>query len=546
MASLLPVLSRLWTPPADRRLASALALEPPAVAAPLPPSVPLVLSNDGAASRRRGTIDEQRLGIRTPWVPVGLRWGFEDMEPIWQNAEIGNLDPLARVIEAFRSEGVTAGLMDQRCGFVRKPIAFQGDEWGCNILRGGPGRRGLFRTMFPTSTLLDLMFTGIMADVAVAEFVDDPITRIPVLHYRDLHRLRYDWGERAWKYRGSQAEYLVEPGNGRWILFCPKSTHRPWRSGAWLPLMLAFVVMITSTYDAARFQAKNADPLKTITVPDGAPPEEVDRYEDFVQNWWERAPGIVLRWGATADLVETNGVGHHIFGTQREWAKQQILFTLTGSMGTAGEAQGIFNDATVAQDMLEGVIQDAADALAECLSVQGIGPVFERYGYVRHREEAPTCAWDCRSPARKLAEANAAGAVADNVAKLNAAVAADGKRVNAVAFIAQCGLAVPWMSIAEDENSAVALEFAPTDLASFVTVREARASEGLPPLDDARDDMMVTGLAAVAPGTIFEKRPTRAILPPAEEDDDTGIPMLPPASTVDDVSTLTSPAGSME
>ena len=370
------------------------------------------------------------------------------------------MDPLARMIEAMRSEGVIAGLMGVRCGFIRKPISFQGDPWLCSLLRGeaprfdpvtkrmlSPGRKGLFRRMFPTAALLDFAFSMILANVAVAEFVDDPKTGLPVLHTRDLHRLRYDWGERAWKYRGQQNEYLIEPGNGRWVLGCLRSTHRPWRSGDWLPLMLAFVVMITSTYDAARFQAKNADPLKYIEVPDEVPPDEVDRYEEFVNLWWERAPGIVLRYGAKAGLVETNGVGHHIYGVQREWAKQQINFTLRGSMGTAGESEGIFNDGATSLDVADQLIQDTADALAECLSEQGIGPCFERFGFVRHRDDAPTCAWDTRSPARRLAEAKAAGEVCDVIAKLDIIGKPRERRVDVDAFFAQCGMAIPWQVI---------------------------------------------------------------------------------------------------
>ena len=394
-------------------------------------------------------------------MPVGLHWTFADMEPVWQAAEIGNLDPVARVVEAMRSEGILAGSMKVRCAFIRKPITFQGDPWLCDMLRGEaptfdkagrmvrPGRKGLFRRMHPTAALLDLTYTAILGGQACAEYVDDPLTGLPVLHARDLHRLRFDWGERCWKYRGEKGEYLVTPGDGRWIFFCPDATHRPWRSGSWLPLMLAFIVMISTTYDAARFQGKSADPLKAIEVPDEVPPEEVDRLEDFVQNWWERAPGIVLRYGAKASLVETNGIGHQIYTHQREWAASQILFTLRGSVGTSGESEGIFGDGEVALDIAESLIQDTADALAECLSEQGLGPWAVRYGYVRNRDDAPTMAWDARSPARRLAEANAAGVVADNVLKINAAVRADGQRVNAPAYLIQCGVTVPLVPLVE-------------------------------------------------------------------------------------------------
>lgn len=497
---------RVWMPPADRRLASALAAEalPPA-AQGMPPMV--ALERADGASRRRILVDEQRHGIRTPWVPVGLQWRFEDLETAWQNAEIGNLDPIARMVEAMRHEGVTEGLVDVRCGLVRKPLTFQGDPGLCSLLRGEaptivkgrvvrPGKRGLFRKMFPIAALKDLARTGLLAGVAVAELVDDPVSGLPVMHTRDLHRVRYDWGERAWKYRGEKAEYLIEPGNGRWILFMPEATHRPWRAGRWLPLSLAFVVMLTTTYDAARFQARSADPLKYVEVPDGVPPDEVDRLEEFVQLWWERAPGIVLRYGAKAGIAESNsGTAYAIYKQQREWAAQQINFTLRGSMGTSGEGEGIFSDPTASLEVADELIQSTADALAECISEQGIGPWAVRYGYVRSADDAPTCAWDTRSPTRRLAEAKAAGEVADNVLKINAALERDGQRVNAPAYFVQCGLNIPTTPIVTE-------------------------------LEDADGNALWTGFAEVG----FE--PT--------------LPELPAAGGADPVVVQTTPAGALE
>ena len=490
MAWPLAVFRGLLMPPADRRLASALAASEPA-AQGLPPIVPLRPgSGDGSAQRRR-VVDEQRQGVRTPWVPVGLHWRFEDLEATWQAAEMGNLDPLARMVEAMRHEGVTEGLVDVRCNLVRKPTTFTGDPGLCDMLRGQPatvvngvvrpGKRGLFRRMYPIAALKDMARTGTLAGIAVAEMVDDPISGLPVMHTRDLHRLRYDWGERCWKYIGERGEYLVEPGNGRWILFMPEATHRPWRAGRWLPLSLAFVVMLTTTYDAARYQARSADPLKVIEVPNDVPPDEVDRLDDFLTNWWERSPGIVLRYGAKADIVEANGgTAYNIYKMQREWAAQQVNFTLRGSMGTSGEGEGIFNDPTASIEVADELIQSTADSLAECISEQGIGPWAERYGLVRHRDEAPTFAWDTRSPARKLAEAKAAGEVAANVLKMNAALQLDGRRVDAVAYFLTCGLTIPTVEIVSlDDGSDGATDAAAEALATKMTLAgEARCEHG--------------------------------------------------------------------
>lgn len=65
--------------------------------------------------------------------------------------------------------------------------------------------------------------------------------------------------------------------------------------------------------------------------------------------------------------------------------------------------------------------------------------------------------------------------------------------------------------LASQEQQAVPLPFAPTDLVSFVNVREARASLGLAPLGDERDAMTVSQLRAKA-----DADAAAAVAPPVE------------------------------
>lgn len=462
---------RLFLPPADRRLAAALAapasppptgprtLEP---AAPgMPPRVALERADLGMAARMRLWRDEQRQGIRTPWLPVGLHWRFEDMEMVWESAEIGTMLPLARMVEAMRSEAIISGLMGARSSFITKPVTWSGDPWLADWLRGKPAlyvngqmaereQPSRFLLMAPDAALFDLLWTGTLAGAAAAELVDDPVLGLPVAQTRDLHRVRYDWGTRQWKYLGETEEYVIEPGNGRWIFFMPYATHRPWRSGSWLPLALAFVVMMTATYDAGRFQATNADPLKHVSVDQNVPPEEVDKLLEFVQLWWERNPRIVLPYGAKAGIVESNGQGYQIYEKQRTWAKQQINFTLRGSTATSGDQEGIFNDPEEAYEVAEQLVQQSANALAKCLNEQLVAPTLRRFGLIQRRAEAPTLAWDTRSPTRKVKEAAAVGQVCDVVTKLDALGKPRGRMVDIDDFFQRAGLTVKWLEISSE------------------------------------------------------------------------------------------------
>jgi hypothetical protein len=445
-----------WLRGAQRRLGGAPRLAA-AGALPSGTSVRLVDANADEERGERLHIDEQRKGIRTPWVPVNLEWKFDDIDRTWEEAEIGLFTELAKMIEAMRLGGAHAGLMSTRTSMVRLPVNFTGDPFLCALLRGespkfdskgnliSSGKRGIFRKMFPTPALIDLLYTGILGGLAPAEFVDDPETKIPVLHTRDLHFLRYDWAERVYKFKGSRRDYVVKPGDGRWLMFMPESTHRPWRSGRWLPLALAFVVMLSSVYDRARYQAKHADPLKLITFKEGVGgvgDDDMQRLEDFVTYYWERAPGLVLKYGADAKLVETQGLGYQIYRDQFAWAERQILFALSGQTVTGDGKGGLSDGGDLFRDIKDDLIAATAEALGETISEQGLASWAYRVHSIP-RDVAPIAAWDTRSSARRLAEAEAAGKVAEAVEQIDAQLLKRGRRVNIDEYFQRQGLTVP-------------------------------------------------------------------------------------------------------
>lgn len=76
------------------------------------------------------------------------------------------------------------------------------------------------------------------------------------------------------------------------------------------------------------------------------------------------------------------------------------------------------------------------------------------------------------------------------------------------------------VALAASERTAVPLDIAPTDLAKTVRVREVRASRGLPPLGDERDDLLLAQLDPAALTAATRGTPTPAAPPPEDEPDD--------------------------
>jgi len=346
---------------------------------------------------------------------------------------------------------------------VRLPLQYEGDPFLCAELEGvkpvytddgmlvSKGIAGAFEVMCPIPALIDLLFVGIMAGVALAELVDDPVTGLPVLTPRDLHFLRYDFATHTWFYQGGQDTYVVDPGNGRWVLFCPESDHRPWKAGAWLPCSLPFTAKLAAVFDRLRWQAQLADPLKYFeTTGELAEPHRIS-LEDFLNNLWARAPGIVLPPGAKAGVLEIDGKGYEVYEAAEKWADQQESKALSGGQSVTSDGKGGLSDGgDLFSEIAENIIVNTAAALGQCITRQVIAPwARARYAYrlAMNGDCPPSVSWDARSPARRAKDAEVLGAFADSVAKADAMLEKRGAMLDVMAFAEQCGVSLPVMRL---------------------------------------------------------------------------------------------------
>ena len=401
--------------------------------------------------------NEQKAGVRTPWVPASLRWLPEDIESVWGEAEIGNLYQLASLVRGMRLNGTVDGLMSTRSSIVRLPLVFVGDPWLCSELRGEPavytddgillepGIPGAFERMCPPDALRELIYTGTMAGVAPFEMVDQGEID-PVLTPRDLHFLRWDWGGRQWIFQGSQDVYRVTPGDGRWGLSCPGGVERPWQGGAWLPCAFPFVSFLASLFDRLRWQALLADPLKFIKAGVGASQAYLQEMQWFIDNQWARAPGIALPPGYEAGLAESDGKGWEVYNDAEARADRMVQIALAGQTQTVDGGPG-FTNANVFDAIAETFIQDTASGLARTLTKQVLEPwVMRRYGLPRSR--APKIAWDIRSPSRRMKDAEFLTAVSTAITAADAMLAKRGQMVDVPAYLAINAINLPTMALA--------------------------------------------------------------------------------------------------
>ncbi len=423
----------------------------------LPPVPPAALERAyGADYGKRLWPNEQAAGVRTPWVPVSLRWLPEDIESVWAESENGNMYYLASLIRGMKLNGTIDGLMSTRSSIVRLPIVFQGDPFLCAELRGipatytddgvliDPGVPGAFEQMCPPAALKDLIYTGTMGGVAPFELVDEGGPD-PVVTPRDLHFLRFDWGGREWTFQGGQDVYALRPGNGRWGLYSPGGVDRPWQGGAWLPCAFPHVASLAALFDRLRWQALLADPLKWIKAGTGASQAYLKEMQWFIDTQWARAPGIALPPGYEAGLSESDAKGWEVYNDAEARADRMIQIALAGQTQTVDGGPG-FSNASIFDCIAETFIQDTASSLARCLTKHVIEPWVERR-WKLPRSRAPRLAWDVRSPTRRRQDAEFITAVATSVLAADNMLQKRGQMVDVPAYLASNAINLPVMAL---------------------------------------------------------------------------------------------------
>lgn len=409
-----------------------------------------------------GRLADSAYGIQRRPIYITTRWQPSHRDQILAECESGSMLRLGYLLDAMKSDGTIAGLMDTRTGgMLRRPHVFTGDPFLCDLLRGrpatysddgvviDPGVPGVFQQMVPVAELAAIVWDAIQAGIGIGEMVQGP-DGLPVLRHLDIHWLRYDYGEDRWIYQAPGGTYVVRPGDGRWVLLTIKSARRPWMHGAWFPLCWPFISKAGTALDRLRWQGQLADSLKVIQASKSSTEPQRNKLMRFITEKWHRAPGLVTRDDEKAYLVESNGIGFKVYCDAEDRADRDIQFTLSGQVVTGDGNKG-FSSGDIFDAIKNDLIEGTAGPEGDCVTRDIIAPWARRFwGCV----DGPRAALDVRSPAQRKAESEAISAAIDTVTKADAMAAPRGQRVDLAAFLAEQKIAIPLESIGGDDDLA--------------------------------------------------------------------------------------------
>ena len=477
-----------------------------------------------------------QLGPRTVTRP---RWYLSDVETAQVKADLGDFKLAAQLMKAARGDGTYAGVLSTRTGgLVRLPKMFYGKPEIVDRLQPTKEKpRSEFDEMHPPTELEKLASDGIELGIGVAELVYVEGRRHPILVRQNPEHLEYKWEENRWYFRSVAGPIPITPGDGQWVLHLPGGQMEPWQFGLWQAIAKAYIRKTHAQLRKDNWEGKLANPARVAVAPHGATEEQAQSWFNSVMAWGVNTV-FGLKPGYDIKLVESNGTGHESFQESINDQNREFQITVAGQTVTTDGGAG-FQNSDIHKSIRADLIKKTGDSLAHTINTQTLPYwVAEEFGVDAVEDGGVAMGWNVEPPKDRNSEASAEEKAAQAITQLTAALAEHGLALDAAQVATRYGIplvtdgrpVVPAASLSQvidlardaglrpDEGSVrrlaeragvelekqpegderVPIELAPTDLAKIVRAREGRASAGLKPFGDDRDDMTISEMGEKA------------------------------------------------
>lgn len=308
----------------------------------------------------------------------------------------------------------------------------------------------------------------------------------------------YDWTLRCFQAIGQDAQIPIIPGNGKWVEYAPYGSYRGWIRGAIRPCAEPWLLRHFGFRDMARFGEVHGNPTRVGYVPMVGDPVERKAFEDSLSRLGADAAmmiprGVDLNDGLGYDykLVEATSKAWEVHPAQIDRCDMAIVLALLMVNLTTQVEGGSYGAAKVQMDVRSQGSQLDNETWKRTIYEQIARP----FAYLNFGDAdlAPWTWWDVKGQTE----------YADNARQFQAVgTAFQALRQGGVKFT-DVDEARKWISEtmgladfpafkfietatpgAADTTPAVdepKLEITPSDMATVVTVDEARASVGLGP-----------------------------------------------------------------
>jgi phage gp29-like protein len=307
--------------------------------------------------------------LREPSVRAVATWSPVSIRAALQTLFHGKFSQAAYLADALLGDDRVQAVISTRVnGILALPLKFEPAD-------DSPGAAEIselieqdFWDIAPEPVAAELMTYGLLLGACPAELVwkekDDRV--IPELKVWHPSQLRWDPHERTYKLRLESGEMQITPGDGKWMIYTPNGSRRPWTRALVRSLAVPWLAKSYAVGDWNRYSEVLGGAVKRGTVPGNAKPEDKQQFKSDLRNL--ASDGVVIVPAEFSfDLVEATGRGSDTFKELIAWADKAIAVAVLGQNLTTEVSGGSFAAAKVHNSVRQDLIDADTEGLATVL-----------------------------------------------------------------------------------------------------------------------------------------------------------------------------------
>lgn len=443
-------------------------------------------------------------------------WDLERIRSARDAQMRGDFQLAVRLAEAIRTDDVLFTAWGNRIAPVNSVDMLLSAYAG---VRGEAVRRKALDSVFvPKTTIADIEGTLVNHAIAIGynhQVTNADGTRVDFIHEEwPLEWVKWNHSRECLEtaVRGAGVRTPIVHGDGRWTIY-RKFRTLPWtKDAAILPAAFVWAAHANGIKDWAAGSRSHGEAKVIGTLPEGFSLELLD--EDGNPKLTEEAFGFlqmlqkimtgesgvgVMPFGSTADMLTNTSTMYQVFSElilSREKAGNRIYLGTDAALGAAGGAPGV--DISLLFDVASTKLQSDFACIQQGLNTG----VYLPWTAINEDDSryAPRAAFQIPDPdADKKSEENSNKRkrlfdALDRMRSLNLDVTQD--TIDNLA--AEYGVTsnIPKLG----STASTQLQLTPTDIAAITLGREGRASQGLPPFGDERDNLTLPEIEIAAKG----------------------------------------------
>lgn len=361
-------------------------------------------------------------------------WNAERILAAVSSADSGDFRDLGDLCAAIQADDRVRGVLSTRTsGLLGLPLDFVfGDQAFQNLLRGDEKVQGLWYKTHPESELAAFQADAIIMGMGLAQRVPtkEGYYRIQRWDPGDLSRQEIEPGIYQWKVRTADGYRLITPGDGEWILHCPYGEIDPYKRGAWIALILPWLLKRLAAEDRSNGSEQAGLSNPTLIAGEGSTEKQRSRVAaQFASE--SRKLAMVLPHGWEATYLQPPQKIFEIYSETIAWADAASTIVLAGQVVTTEGSPG-FSSGNVQDQILNSLLRYDGESLSYTLHSQDLAYLAVSVGF--EEEDASYPCWNTTRPLDRESMARIIQVLGSSVTQLDGSLAKHNKEIDLPRF----------------------------------------------------------------------------------------------------------------